>query len=65
MDIASMSTAMSQMQTQTSHATKINALVKDQIEANGQQALQLIDSAAPVAQADPSSPLGQSIDVHV
>lgn len=65
MDIASVSTAMSQLQTQTSHATKINVLVKDQIEANGQQALQLIDSAAPVAQADASGPLGQTIDIHV
>lgn len=64
MDIASMSTVMSQMQTQTTHATKIGAMVKEQIQVSGQQALQLIDSAAPVATVDPSSPLGQNIDVH-
>jgi hypothetical protein len=65
MDIASMSTAMSNMQTQASHATKINSMVKDQIEATGQQALQLIQSAAPVPTVDPSSPVGQNIDIRV
>ncbi|MET4160700.1 hypothetical protein CFI10_08015 [Marinobacterium iners] len=65
MDIASMSTAMSNMQTQASHATKINSMVKDQIEATGQQALQLIQSAAPVPTVDPTSSVGQNIDIRV
>lgn len=65
MDIASVSTAMSNAQTQVTHAAKINSMVKDQIEASGQQALQLIDSAAPVASVDPSSPVGQNIDIRV
>ncbi|GAA0682460.1 hypothetical protein GCM10009104_04170 [Marinobacterium maritimum] len=65
MDIAGMSTGMSQLQTQTEHAVKINRMVKDQMEAVGQQALQLIESAAPVAAADPSSPLGHTIDIRV
>jgi hypothetical protein len=59
MDIASMSTAMSNMQTQASHATKINSMVKDQ------QALQLIQSAAPVPAVDPTSSVGQNIDIRV
>lgn len=65
MDIASVSTAMSNAQTQVTHAAKINSMVKDQIEASGQQALQLIDSAAPVASVDQSSPVGQNIDIRV
>lgn len=69
MDIAGMSTAMSNLQTRTEHAVKINSMVKDQMEAVGQQALKLIDSAAPVAAPvaapDPSSPLGHNIDIRV
>ena len=65
MDNASMSTAMSNMQTQASQATKINSMVKDQIEATGQQALQLIQSAAPVPTVDPTSSVGQNIDIRV
>jgi len=65
MDIASMSTAMSNYQTQATHASKIGSMVKDQMEATGQQALQLIESAAPVATVDPSSPVGQNIDIRV
>ena len=65
MDIAGMSTAMSNLQTRTEHAVKIYSMVKDQMEAVGQQALKLIDSAAPVAAPDPSSPLGHNIDIRV
>lgn len=65
MDIAGMSTAMSNMQTQSQHATKVSSMVKDQIELTGQMALQLIQSAAPAPVVDPTSPLGHTIDVHV
>lgn len=65
MDIAAMSTRMSHWQMQTDHATRVNQLVKDQMEAVGQQALQLIESAAPVAAPDPASSLGQSVDIRV
>ncbi|GAA0786617.1 putative motility protein [Marinobacterium sediminicola] len=65
MDIAAMSTTVSNQQTQTQHAVKINQMVKDQTEAVGQQALQLIASAAPVVAPDPSSPLGHNIDIRV
>jgi len=64
MDISSLATLMSQTETQQAHATKINSMVKDQIEANGAQALQLIESTTP-RPVDPSSPLGQNIDIHV
>jgi hypothetical protein len=53
------------MQTQATHATKINSMVKDQIETTGQQAVQLIQSAAPVPTVDPTSPVGQNIDIRV
>lgn len=65
MDVASLSTSMSQYQTQVDHATKVSSMVKDQIEQTGEMALQLIDSAAPVSAPDPSSPLGQTIDIRV
>jgi hypothetical protein len=65
MDIASMSSAMSNMQTQASHATRVSSMVKDQIELNGQQALQLIQSAAPTPTVDPASPVGQNINLRV
>ncbi len=65
MDIAAMSTGMSQLQTQTDHAAKMNGIVKGQMEAVGQQVLQLIESAAPVSAPDPSSPLGHAIDIRV
>ncbi|WP_027852458.1 YjfB family protein [Marinobacterium litorale] len=63
MDIAGLSTAMSQMQTQTEHATKVHSMVKDQTEAMGEQALALIESAAP-RPVDPASSLGQNIDIR-
>jgi hypothetical protein len=63
MDIAALSTAMSQQQLQADHATKINSLVKNQMEATGQQALALIESATP-RPVDPASPVGQNIDVY-
>lgn len=65
MDMAAMSTGLSQWQTQVDHSVRVNQVVKEQMEAVGEQVLQLIDSAAPVAAADPSSPLGQTIDIRV
>ncbi|MBA4502565.1 putative motility protein [Marinobacterium marinum] len=65
MDIAAMSTGMSHLQTQTEHAAKVNSVVKDQMEAVGQQALQLIESAAPVAVAKPEGALGHRVDIRV
>ncbi|MBV0933713.1 YjfB family protein [Marinobacterium weihaiense] len=65
MDIAAMSTGMSQLQTQSEHAVKASNLVKDHMEMVGEQVMQLIDSVAPVAAPDPSSPLGHSIDIRV
>ncbi|SIQ66374.1 YjfB family protein [Marinobacterium stanieri] len=65
MDVAALGTSMSQYQTQTDHAVKVTSMVKDQIEQNGEMALQLIQSAAPVAAPDPTSSLGQNIDIRV
>ncbi|MGB2131098.1 MAG: YjfB family protein [Marinobacterium sp.] len=65
MDIAALATGMSQYQTQTEHAVKVTSMVKDQMELNGELALQLLQSVAPVAAPDPSSPLGHNIDVQV
>jgi hypothetical protein len=47
------------------NATRVSSMVKDQIELNGQQALQLIQSAAPTPTVDPASPVGQNINLRV
>ncbi len=65
MDVAALGTSMSQYQTQTTHAVKATNMVKDQIEKNGELALQLVQSVAPAAAPDPSSSLGQNIDIRV
>lgn len=61
MDIASLATVMSQAETQQTQAIKISSMVKDQTEATGAQAIQLIESAS-ARPVDPSSPIGQNID---
>lgn len=63
MDISSIDTLMSQAMTQQTHAAKINSMVKDQMQTNGAQAVELVESAS-TRPVDPSSPLGQNIDVH-
>lgn len=64
MDIAATATGMSQLETVTQHASKMNSLVKDQMEATGQQIMHLLETSTP-RPVDPSSPLGQNIDIKV
>ncbi|WP_432695472.1 YjfB family protein [Marinobacterium sp. YM272] len=64
MDIAGTATSLSQLDTANQHAAKMNALVKDQMEATGQQIMQLLETATP-RPVDPTSPLGQNIDIKV
>ncbi|MBR9829848.1 MAG: putative motility protein [Oceanospirillales bacterium] len=62
MNIAGMSTAMSNLQTQTDHSVKSHNLAKDHMEMVGEQVMQLIDSVTPAV--DLSSPLGQNINTR-
>ncbi|GGC02190.1 hypothetical protein GCM10011352_30480 [Marinobacterium zhoushanense] len=64
MDISSIDTLMNQAMTQQAHAAKINSMVKDQMETNGALAVELVESAS-TRPVDPSSPVGQNIDIHV
>ncbi|MBR9885089.1 MAG: putative motility protein [Oceanospirillales bacterium] len=63
MDISSTATLLSQVSADQAHATKVNVMIKDQMEANGQQALKLIESTTP-RPVDPSNPVGQNIDTY-
>ena len=50
---------------QLQYMTKIGQMVNDQTQVQGQQALQLLESAAATAPTvDPTSSVGQNIDTY-
>ncbi|TCK08780.1 putative motility protein [Marinobacterium mangrovicola] len=64
MDIAGTATSLSQLDMATQHATKMTKMANDQIDMQGQQVMQLLQSTT-TRPVDPSSPLGQNIDIEV
>lgn len=62
MDISAASTYKT-LSLQAEHAVKINKMVNDQIEAQGQMAIELIPDAPAPLQADPTQAVGQIVDI--
>ncbi|QEW06726.1 hypothetical protein [Nitrincola iocasae] len=65
MNIAATATALSALSVHTEHAVKMNKIVTDQIEAQGEMILSLIPGNPSGVKADPTSAVGQIIDVQV
>lgn len=65
MNIAATATAMSALSFHAEHAAKMNKIVMDQIETQGDMIVNLIPDNPSGFKADPSSAVGQIIDVQV
>ncbi len=65
MNIAATGTALSALNFQTEYASKINKMVVDQMETQGEMIVNLIPDNPAGVKADPTSAVGQIIDVQV
>ena len=65
MNIAATGTAMSALNFQMEYASKVNKMVVDQMETQGDMIVNLIQDAPAGVKADPTSAVGQIIDVQV
>lgn len=64
MNVAATGTAISALNFQTEYASKINKMAIDQIETQGEMILNLVENAPAGVKADPTSAVGQIIDVQ-
>lgn len=64
MNIAATATAISTLNFQMEYAAKVNKMVVDQMETQGEMIVNLIPDSPAGVQADPTSAVGQIIDVQ-
>ncbi|MCD8513044.1 MAG: hypothetical protein LRY63_06490 [Nitrincola sp.] len=65
MNIAATGTSMSVLNFQMEYAAKVNKMVVDQMETQGEMIVNLIPNAPAGVKTDPTSAVGQIIDVQV
>ncbi|TVQ69057.1 hypothetical protein [Nitrincola schmidtii] len=65
MNIAATGSAISALNFQMEYASKVNKMVVDQMETQGEMIVNLIPDAPAGVKADPTSAVGQIIDVQV
>lgn len=65
MNIAATGTAISALNFQMEYAAKVNKMVVDQMETQGEMIINLIPDAPAGVKSDPTSAVGQIIDVQV
>lgn len=65
MNIAATGTALNALNFHMEHAAKMNKVVMDQVETQGEMILNLIPDNPAGVKADPTSAVGQIIDVQV
>lgn len=65
MDIAATGSAISALNFQIEYSSKVNKMVIDQMKTQGEMIVNLIPDAPTAVKTDPTSAVGQIIDVQV
>lgn len=65
MNIAATGTAISALNFQMEYASKVNKMVVDQMETQGEMIVNLVSNTPAGVKTDPTSAVGQIIDVQV